>query len=94
METCKVCGRIPARPLKLRRHVGMVVLQRFVKLEVPLCRDHGQELAKDYLKKTLVQGWWGIISFFVNFYAVYTDVHALQQAKQLGAPVVPQTTNP
>ncbi len=94
METGRVCGRIPARTLKLRRHVGMVVLQKFFKVEMPLCNEHGRELAKSWLGKTLVQGWWGVISFFVNFFAVYTDVVALSQASRLGDPVLPQATTP
>ena len=36
--------------------------------------------------KTLVQGWWGIISFFVNFVAVGTDIAALRRASKLGEP--------
>ena len=31
-------------------------------------------MAKSFLTKTLVQGWWGIVSFFVNFFAVYTEL--------------------
>ena len=93
MDTCRVCGRTPARTVKLRRHVGMLVLQKFYKVELPLCRDHGREAAKSWLGKTLVQGWWGVISFFVNFYAVFTDVVALRQVSRLEEPVSPRPTN-
>lgn len=65
----------------------MVVMQRFVKVRAPLCRDHGVQLAKQYLKKTLVEGWWGYISFFVNWFVVVTDLVALSQAKKLGEPL-------
>jgi hypothetical protein len=85
--TCRLCGRAPAEVFKIRRHVGMLVMQRFVKFEGPLCRDHALEGSKDFLKKTLVQGWWGVISFFVNFYAVFTDVVALQRAKKMPPPM-------
>jgi hypothetical protein len=85
--TCQVCGRQPAAELKVRRHVGMLVMQRFVTARAWVCRDHGVLLAKTYLRKTLIEGWWGIISFFVNFYAVYTDVVALSTARKLAPPV-------
>jgi hypothetical protein len=85
--TCQVCGREPAEVFTIRRHVGMLIMQRFVKFQGPLCRDHGLEASKDFLNKTLVQGWWGIVSFFVNFYAVYTDLRAVQQAKRMSAPM-------
>ena len=47
----------------------------------------GRENSKEFLRKTLVEGWWGLISFFVNFYAVYTDLVALSRANKLGPPV-------
>ena len=83
---CEVCGRGPAAQLTLRRHVGMVIFQRFYKYKGPLCRDHGVENAREWLRLTAVQGWWGIVSFFVNFYAVLTDVIALRKAKTLPPP--------
>src|SRR5438094_154715 len=84
--TCKICGRAPAQPFKIRRHVGMVLMQRFVRFNAPLCRDHGIELSKDYLKKTLVQGWWGVVSFFVNWVDVAVDLSALSKAKKMAPP--------
>ena len=87
MSTCQICGRQPATELLIRRHVGMIVLQRFVRFRGTLCRDHGAQLSKEFLRKTLVEGWWGLISFFVNFYAVYTDLVALSRANKLGPPV-------
>jgi len=38
---CRVCGRRPAINVNLRRHVGMLILQRFIKFEGPLCKEHG-----------------------------------------------------
>lgn len=87
MGTCQICGRQPATELTIRRHVGMIVLQKFVRFRGTLCRDHGVQLSKEFLRKTLVQGWWGLISFFVNFYAVYADLVALSRANRLGPPV-------
>ena len=83
---CRVCGRGPARDMVIRRHVGMLVLQRFVKLRAPLCREHGVQLTKQYLGKTLIQGWWGYISFFVNWFVLVTDLVTLSQAKKLPEP--------
>jgi hypothetical protein len=87
MPTCQICGRQPAAELTVRRHVGMIILQRFVRFRGTLCRAHGIAMANDFLRKTLVQGWWGMISFFVNFYAIYTDLAALSKAKKLGPPM-------
>jgi len=37
----------------------MLLMQRFIKVKAPLCRDCGRKLTADYTKQTLVQGWWG-----------------------------------
>jgi hypothetical protein len=51
-----------------------------------VCRTHGTELTKTYLTKTLTQGWWGIISFFVNWFAVANDVVMLRRVSRLAPP--------
>jgi hypothetical protein len=85
-ETCQACGRAPATRIVVRRHVGMVILQKFYKANGVLCRDHGRALSNQYLRKTLVEGWWGVTSFFFNFFAVYTDVVALRKSTKLAPP--------
>ena len=64
----------------------MVVFQRFYKFKGPLCRDHGIEHAREWLRLTARQGWWGVVSFFVNFVAVATDLFALRKAQRLPPP--------
>ncbi|MDP9330019.1 MAG: hypothetical protein M3P11_05190 [Actinomycetota bacterium] len=91
---CQICGRAPAQQFKIRRHVGMLFLQRFVRLNAPLCRDHAIELSKEYLKKTLVQGWWGVVSFFVNWIDVAVDLSALSKAKKMAPPMSVEPTFP
>ena len=86
MLTCQLCGRAPAAQVALRRHVGMIVVQRFVRAKPTLCREHGIKISKEFLNKTLVQGWWGIISFFMNIYAVVVDLEALRTFKKLDEP--------
>lgn len=81
---CAACGATPAQVLKLRRCVGMLVAWKWISLDQPFCREHGQEAAKSWLGQTVVMGWWGIISFFANFVAVGFDLVALSQASSLG----------
>ena len=91
METhvCELCGRGPAARLTLRRQVGMVLMMRTYKFNGWLCRDHATENAREFLQKTLVQGWWGIVSFFVNIFVIATDLVALNKAKKLPPPEPP-----
>lgn len=84
---CSMCGLGPARELRIRRHVGLVVLMRFTKVKAPFCRDHGIIVAKAHLRKTLIQGWWGPVSFFFNLFVIAADTRALRRARRLPFPV-------
>jgi hypothetical protein len=83
---CIQCGLIPTAVLPIRRHVGMVLVQQFVKLEQPLCRDHGRAVAKAFQRKTLLQGWWGVVSVFVNVFVVVRNTMVLRAYGKLDAP--------
>ncbi len=97
---CVVCGRAPTRSESIRRHVGIIVMQRFVKLQQPLCREHGIEITNTYLRKTMIEGWWGFISFFVNFGVVASDLvvlvryRALDEPRDIGRFLPPPTPPP
>ena len=93
MLRCQVCGRSPAVQVQLRRHVGMLLMQKSYRANPTLCREHGRQIVKQWLTKTLVQGWWGIISFFMNIVAVATDIAALRKVGKLGESQ-PVTTRP
>lgn len=83
---CVVCGRVPSLSLTIRRHVGMVFLMRFVRLKASFCRDHGMATTKAYLGKTLVQGWWGILSVFVNVFVIVANLRVLGAYRRVAAP--------
>ena len=85
-EVCELCGRAPAMAVTLRRHVGMLIFQKFYKFKGPVCRDHGIELANAFLSKTLVQGWWGVTSFFFNILAVLSDLATRARVARMPAP--------
>jgi hypothetical protein len=89
---CRLCGRGPARNVFLMRNIGMVIAFRAIRFKGPLCKEHAAQMANDFLSKTLVQGWWGIISFFVNFVAVVVDLRAAGMAKKMLEPVAPAAT--
>ncbi len=80
---CVVCGKRPARLIKVQRNVGMVVLRTSHRADGPFCREHALTAAKKNLGRTLVTGWWGAQSFFLNFKAIATDVAAMKSAREL-----------
>jgi hypothetical protein len=83
---CAVCAREPALTLAIRRQQGLLVIRRRELLRQPLCRDHGVESSKAYLKETLLTGWWGFISLFTNVGVVVNDLSALRKYRRLAAP--------
>ena len=83
---CVVCSRLPAVAIPVRRQVGLVFVRQTAHSSAALCREHGMKRARSFLVRTLIQGWWGIISFFVNFIAISTDLAAMSQYKRLPPP--------
>jgi len=75
-QICHICGWEPARWVTIRRHVGMLLMQKFVKLQAPLCRECGHKKLVEYTTRTLWQGWWGYISFFVNWFVLASNLVA------------------
>jgi hypothetical protein len=87
MAACQLCGRGPARRLTIRRHVGMIVLQKFIRITPTLCKDCGRRTIWQYTGRTLVQGWWGLISLVIaNPFAILMNMVALLKARSLGDP--------
>jgi len=69
----------------------MVLMQRVYRVDAILCAPHGRELASHFLNRTLVQGWWGVTSFFFNIAAVINDAMMLGRAGRLerSGPAIP-----
>ena len=62
-------------------------MQRFIKIQRTLCRECGTRTVMQYTGRTLVQGWWGVISFVIaNPFTIVMNMVALVQAKRLPAP--------
>lgn len=86
-NACEMCGRSPARKLVIRRHIGMLFMQRFIKIQPTLCRECGTRTVLKFTGQTLIQGWWGVFSLFIsNPYTIIMNMVALVQAKRLPAP--------
>ena len=65
----------------------MLVMQRFYKVRPTVCREDGLRLWKRWTGLTVVQGWWGYISFFANIFTVLMNVVALVKLLRLERPV-------
>ena len=85
-EPCLHCGRAPSARLDLREHTGMVVLARYAVLKGTFCKDCGTALFRDRQNATLVKGWWGLLAFFANFYAIGKNVVSWYRIANLDEP--------
>ena len=83
---CQVCGREPTANVTFRRNTGMVVIRRSYTLTGPFCRDCGTAAFRNLTNATLITGWWGLISFFVNFGYVIGNFGDYGWIRKLSAP--------
>lgn len=49
-------------------------------LKAPFCRHCGTAIVKDYTVRTVVQGWWGLISFCFNWVCLAGNALAYRKA--------------
>ena len=88
---CERCGAAPAGAVKSRRHLGLIVYGRTTTTSSLLCREHARSLVLSDLGKTMVLGWWGILSFFINIGVVIGQLLALCKTGEIEAGPVPAT---
>jgi hypothetical protein len=83
---CRLCGSAPAAPGRFRAHQGIILMMRFRHLDGPFCRDCGLAVFRDMTAKTLLQGWWGLLSFFITIGTVAKNAFLRGRFASLGAP--------
>lgn len=93
-DGCVQCGRHPAAEVDLRSHTGRVVSFRWTSLKASLCRDCGMAQFRDRMNHTLAAGWWGLVAFFVNFYAIAKNLVAWRKLAGLAPPSGAPTAAP
>ncbi len=71
--------------ITVRRQIGMLITAHSVRREATVCREHGEELVKHYLEKTLIDGWWGVLAFPLNIFVIAADFYALWRLRKLPA---------
>jgi len=73
----------------------MLLMQKFSKNEPTRCRECGTSTILRYTGRTLVQGWWGLISLFIaNPFTIVMNLVALVQAKRLPPPQLSSAPHP
>jgi hypothetical protein len=86
---CQVCGAMPAAPVTVRGHQGMVVIMKFLKREGLFCRTCALASFRDMQADTLVLGWWGALSVLITPITLLSNLGALSGIKRIPEPVAP-----
>lgn len=74
-DYCQVCQRqAPTAHVTLLRNIGLLVARNFTKTEGWMCRDCARDKWLSETLLTFFLGWWGVISFFVNWVAVINNL--------------------
>jgi hypothetical protein len=84
--TCQVCGAAPAVSSTFRHETGAVLVRFRRRQDGEFCRDCGRAIGRSFQNRTLLTGWWGLISLVTNLYSVAANAAALIKLRGLGAP--------
>ena len=83
---CQICGCTPAQFTTFRQHTGLIVLMIFRRRSGMFCRDCGLETYRSMTAATLIQGWWGIFSFFITPVVLLINLANRRDVAALPAP--------
>ena len=87
LTVCEACGSRPAARIKLRRGVGLVLMAKTFTADVNLCATCADAAAKEFQKKTAVQGWTSPRSLLANpFYLASNAVNKARHKRDLREP--------
>ncbi|SOB82941.1 LppU/SCO3897 family protein [Streptomyces sp. 1331.2] len=91
--TCRFCGGYPAVQTTVRGHQGLLVAYRMLRMSGPFCRTCGTATVRDMSARTLVQGWWSLVSWLLTPITLLLNLIPHNKFKQLPPPV-PGTHGP
>ena len=83
---CRFCSSSPACETTLRQETGMVLMRRRRWVAGPFCRSCGIAIFRELTNRTLVTGWWGVLSFFTNLLTLVGNLNARRRFGRLSAP--------
>lgn len=79
-----VCHQAPAARVTFEYGIGMVVMHQTQKRTGVWCRKCGTKAFWANQGKTLVFGWWGVLSLLIyNWIHIFANIGALQRLRKL-----------
>jgi hypothetical protein len=59
---------------------------RFIQVDRTFCRDCGLAVLRTFTGRSLLQGWWGLFSFFINIVVLLSNLVPYSKLNSLSAP--------
>jgi hypothetical protein len=84
---CRQCGSVPAAQVTFRGHRGLILLMQFLSAQGPFCRDCGIATFRTMTSRTLVQGWWGWLSFVITPFVLLINLVRVRKVSRLAPPM-------
>jgi hypothetical protein len=84
---CTACGAYPAAAVSFQWQLGMVLFWRLARVEGNFCAACARHLYNDAQYRTLTRGWWGLVAFFRNWFALMANRAALHRIRRLPEPI-------
>src|SRR5215217_369072 len=86
---CQFCGSVPATDMTLHQGIGMLLVRRTKTFRARVCRDCGIALFRRMQSRTLLTGWWGLISLFINLGTIWSNYQVSRNLQTLDEPRPP-----
>ncbi|GAB7181946.1 hypothetical protein ATKI12_1777 [Kitasatospora sp. Ki12] len=85
--TCRFCGGYPAVNATVRGHQGLILAYRMLRMTGPFCRTCGTATVRDMSARTLVQGWWSLVSWLLTPITLLANLVPHNRFQRLQPPV-------
>lgn len=83
---CELCGCAPAALFRYQHQVAYLFAAQLHGIQLELCSHCSLALGRSSQNRTLLLGWWGVLSFFRNLGIVFTNAAALRSANLMPRP--------
>jgi hypothetical protein len=84
---CAHCGATPAAHAELRGHRGFLIFMQFRKTPGPFCRDCGLATYRRMTEDSLLFGWWGPLSLWINGATMLLNLLVRAPISKLAPPI-------
>jgi hypothetical protein len=83
---CDLCGSAPAEQFTFRHQTAWLIGAQQWRIDAELCRDCAMAFGRAKQNRTLLTGWWGVLSFFRNLGIIAGNASGLSRAGRMRAP--------